>query len=233
MLIELQFTLELDYLHRMLYGVSKVISEQMSEGDGYINVKKVYSINIVYFDLGKGDDYVYHGITQFWGLHTCTELLLSNTQQDIFEKKTASDIYPEYYILKVDSFNNKAKTKLDEWIYFFKNNKIKDEFTAKGLDKAKEILDYDKLTSEEKRDYDNLLRIRKENTVSLKSVKDTGLIEGRKIGREEGKIEGIKETEESVVIESFKSGLSFEIISTITKLSNDEITSILKKHELL
>ncbi|MDR1581966.1 MAG: Rpn family recombination-promoting nuclease/putative transposase, partial [Prevotellaceae bacterium] len=67
MLIELQFTPEIDYLHRMLYGTSKAITERMVRGAKYMEVKKVYSINIVYFDLGQGKDYVYHGKTRFMG----------------------------------------------------------------------------------------------------------------------------------------------------------------------
>ncbi|MDR1485684.1 MAG: Rpn family recombination-promoting nuclease/putative transposase, partial [Planctomycetaceae bacterium] len=47
-LIELQFTSQSDYFRRMLYGTSKVISEYMTQGTEYVEVKKVYSINIVY-----------------------------------------------------------------------------------------------------------------------------------------------------------------------------------------
>jgi predicted transposase/invertase (TIGR01784 family) len=273
LLIELQFTLELDYFHRMLYGVSKAISERMSKGKKYIDVKKIYSINIVYFDFGQGDDYIYHGKTKFKGLHTNTELQLTKLQQATFKKSNVSAIYPEYYILKVDSFDNKAKSKLDEWIYFFKNNEIKDEFTAKGLEKAKEILDYDKLSSEEKIDYDNILRIRQENSSSLHSAKDTGLAEGIELGKVEGKAEGIElgkaegiaegielgkvegielgkvegielgkakgielgklEEKGNIVVESYKNGASLEFISAITKLSQEDIISILRKNELM
>jgi predicted transposase/invertase (TIGR01784 family) len=233
LLIELQFTLELDYLHRILYGVSKTISEHMFHGEKYMDVKKIYSISIIYFDLGQGDDYVYHGKTEFKGLHTNNDLQLTKLQQETFKKETVADIYPEYYILKVDSFDGKAKSKLDEWIYFFKNNEIKDEFTARGLEKAKEILDYDKLSVEEKRDYDNLLRIRQENTSSLNSAKDTGLAEGIELGRAEGIELGIELGMESVVVESFRNGLSYEIIFAITRLSEEKINSILKKNELM
>ncbi|MDR1342594.1 MAG: Rpn family recombination-promoting nuclease/putative transposase, partial [Prevotellaceae bacterium] len=68
-IIELQFTQEIDYFHRMLYGTSKAITDRMHLGDQYITVPKAYSINIVYFDLGQGTDYVYHGKTHFVGLH--------------------------------------------------------------------------------------------------------------------------------------------------------------------
>ena len=57
--IEIQYYVEPDYFHRFLFGVSKIITEYLSKGDPYALVKKVYSINILYFDLGTGIDYVY------------------------------------------------------------------------------------------------------------------------------------------------------------------------------
>src|SRR5438132_1032852 len=53
LLIEVQNTREDDYFHRMLYATSKLITEHITEGQSYALVKKVISINIVYFDLGQ------------------------------------------------------------------------------------------------------------------------------------------------------------------------------------
>ncbi|MCA0335178.1 MAG: Rpn family recombination-promoting nuclease/putative transposase, partial [Bacteroidetes bacterium] len=47
--IEIQYYVEPDYFHRCLFGVSKIITEYLSKGDPYSLVKKVYSINILYF----------------------------------------------------------------------------------------------------------------------------------------------------------------------------------------
>jgi predicted transposase/invertase (TIGR01784 family) len=185
MLIELQFTLEMDYLHRMLYGTSKAIAERMALGAEYMEVKKVYSINIVYFDLGQGDDYVYHGRTHFTGLHKKDELRLSKTQREVFGREMAGDIYPEYYILKVNNFNDVAKDTLDEWIYFLKHNVIKDGFKARGLKKAREALDRDNLTPEERKAYDYMLFQRSEDRSAIASSK----LEGKMEGREEGRME--------------------------------------------
>jgi predicted transposase/invertase (TIGR01784 family) len=179
-IIELQFTAEIDYFHRMVYGSSKVITEQMVQGNEYMEVKKVYSINIVYFDLGQGSDYVYHGKTHFRGLHTHDELLLSMTQRKTFGKQDAGEIYPEYYILKINNFNDAAKDTLDEWIYFLKHNIIKDEFKAKGLDKARKVLDRDRLTPEEKKEYDRIMTLRSENLSTIATAKAEGREEGRK-----------------------------------------------------
>jgi predicted transposase/invertase (TIGR01784 family) len=179
-IIELQFTLEIDYFHRMLYGASKVIGEYMLQGNQYMEIRKVYSINIVYFDLGQGEDYVYHGKTQFRGLHFHDELKLSEVQRAAFSKDEVGDIYPEYYILKINKFNDVAKDALDEWVYFLKHNTIKDEFKGKGLAKAKEILDRDKLSPEEKSEYDYLERLRSEDLSAMASSNATGRFEARK-----------------------------------------------------
>ena len=49
-LIEIQQSEEYYYLQRILYGVAKAITEQITVGERYTKVKKVYSINIIYFD---------------------------------------------------------------------------------------------------------------------------------------------------------------------------------------
>ena len=152
-IIELQYDSENDYFQRMLYGVSKAITEHIHEGNPYSAVRKVYSINIVYFDLGTGDDYVYHGLTNFRGLHTHTELQLTATQQRLYGKTVSGELYPKYYIIKVNKFNDVAESTLDEWIYYLKNNKIRDDFTAQGLERARMVLAFDKLSDEEKKLY--------------------------------------------------------------------------------
>jgi predicted transposase/invertase (TIGR01784 family) len=60
-IVEIQNTSELYYLERVLYGVAKAITEHINLGNTYKEVKKVYSISILYFDLGKGSDYIYVG----------------------------------------------------------------------------------------------------------------------------------------------------------------------------
>ena len=93
LIIEVQNNRELDYFHRMLYGVSKAITEYIGLGDEYSNVRKVYSVNIVYFDLGQGKDYVYHGKTVFQGMHEPEDILqLSIHQRERFGGKEAGDV---------------------------------------------------------------------------------------------------------------------------------------------
>lgn len=131
-IIEIQNTYEIDYFHRMAYGVSKALTENLNLGEPYSKIKKVISVNIVYFDLGQGEDYVYKGTTHFEGLHQKDILALSNKQKETFQKYKPSDIFPEYYLIKVNQFDDLAKDPLDEWIYFLKNHRNQ-QFTLLAL----------------------------------------------------------------------------------------------------
>ena len=152
-IIEIQNQQEYDYFHRMVYSTSKTLTEYISVGEPYRNIKKIYSINIVYFDLGQGEDYIYHGKTDFIGIHNKDKLKLSAKQTELLGKKEPAEIFPEYYVIKVNQFDDVAKDTLDEWIYYLKNNEIKDDFTAKGIDKAKKLWRLDKLSEEERKIY--------------------------------------------------------------------------------
>ncbi len=153
-IIEVQYEREFDYLQRILFGTSKVITEHLHESDAYSEIVKVISVNILYFDLGQGEDYVYHGATSFKGLHNQDLLELSDDQQELYKNKKIHQIFPEYYLIKVNNFNNIAKDSLDEWIYFLKNEEIKENFKAKGLLKAKQELDILKLPEQERLAYE-------------------------------------------------------------------------------
>ncbi|WP_338812536.1 Rpn family recombination-promoting nuclease/putative transposase [Bernardetia sp. Wsw4-3y2] len=176
MLVEVQNDSEVDYFHRMLYGVSKLVTEYIKEGEPYGTIKKIYSINIVYFGLGQGKDYVYQYKGEFIGLHNNDILLPTAMQVQNYGVAKVSDIFPKYYILKVNNFNDIAKDTLDEWFYFLKNSEVKDDFKAKGLDKAKEKLQYESLSEEEKKMYDRFQENRRiENSVTYTAKQEKAI----------------------------------------------------------
>lgn len=239
LIVEVQNNRELDYFHRMLYGVSKTISEYINLGDDYDKVRKLYSINIVYFDLGQGKDYVYHGKTIFRGLHNPNDVLkLSVRQQELFIGKDAGDIFPEYYVLRVNDFDKVAKTPLDEWIKFLKTGEIDKEATAKGLPEARERLRIDTLPDVEKRAYYRdmeALRYQRSviktgwdegHTEGFKEGKAKGMAEGREEGRAEGRAEGEKKKAKEVAKKMKEIGLSIKDIAQCTQLTQDEIKQL-------
>ena len=201
MLIEVQNESEYAYFQRMLFGTSKLLTEYINRGQGYENIRKVYSINIVYFNLGKSTDTVYHGKTVFRGIHTGDILQLSPFQIQKFHVNEVSDLYPEYFILRVNDFNKWSKVPLDQWIYFLNTGEIPEDATAPGLAEAKEKLRLERMTKDELRAYyrhlDNVV-ILKDNIITATGearleARAEGRAEGLAEGRAEGRIEGLAE----------------------------------------
>jgi hypothetical protein len=160
--IELSYMSEYDFRYSMKSRERKTINERIVQTPDFKNVKWAYSINIIPFDLGKGKDYVYHTEISFTGLHTKGELKLPSSKC-LTKGLDIGYHHPEYYLLEVNNFDDEVKDKLDEWIYFLKNNIIEDKFKAKGLEKAREVLDINNLTPEEREEYDRLIDIHNRN----------------------------------------------------------------------
>jgi predicted transposase/invertase (TIGR01784 family) len=230
-LVEVQVDTEPDYFSRMLYGTSKIVTEYLKQGEAYINVKKVYSVNILYFDLGQGKDYVYHGTTSFRGIHENDQLDLSKRQKKLYQKQYISEIYPEYYLLKVNQFNDNAKDPLDEWMYFLKNEEIKDNFSAKGLAEANEKLSALKLPDEERQEYERYFSDLSFQTSMVDTNYRMGKIEGEEIGITKGKLKGEQIGIEKGKLEGEKIGIKkgkletqLEIVKKLKEMKMDSDT---------
>ena len=218
-LIELQVGGQYDYFHRMLYGSSKLITDHMDTGFSYDKVRKILSVNIVYFDLGHGEDYVYKGITDFRGIHKNDLLQLSALQKNKLSNLShVAEIFPEYFILKVNDFNDLAEDSLDQWMYFLKNSEIKSEFKAKGLQKASVALDVLKLSKEDRKEYESYI----EDQRVLESSIRTSWFDGEMKGKIAGKIE----REIEIAIEMISDGESNDKIRKYTGLTVDEIEKL-------
>ena len=237
-IVEVQLSREVYFLERILYGVSKAICEHVSLGSDYDKVKKVYSVNILYFDMGTGKDYLYHGKTEFKGVFTDDILQISKKQQNTFRKWPAGNVFPEYFLIRVNQFNELAKTPIEEWMEYIKDGIIKDDTTVPGLQEAREKLKFISMNAEERRAYERHLdNIRIQNDV-INTAKNDGFAEGLEEGRAEGRAEGREEGREEGRAEGrmnekyenarkMKSkGFSLEDISEITGLSIDEIKTI-------
>ena len=225
-IIEVQNETEQAYFQRMLFGTSKLVTEYINRGQSYDNIRKVYSVNIVYFNLGGGTDIVYHGKTEFRGIHNGEVLSLSPFQKQKFKVSAVSDLYPEYYILKVNDFNKWSKVPLEQWIYFLNTADIPHDATAPGLDEARHKLQLEKMTHAEREAYyrhlDNLVILRDNITTAYEEGKMEGLAEVRAERRAEGRAEGIAETARKMK----EGGLPIEQISKFTGLSIEEISKL-------
>ena len=217
-IIEIQNTRELYYLERILYGVAKAITEHISLGEQYYKVKKIYSISILYFDIGKGSDYLYHGQNHFIGVHTGDQLQVNVKEQGAICTRMPAEIFPEYILIRVNEFDKVAVTPMEEWMKYLKDGIIQPETQAPGLNEAREKLKYYSMTMEERRAYDEHL-----SAVMIQNdVLDTAKLEGRIEGHIEGRIEGIKTTAKGMK----NKGIDIEIIADITGLSLNEVQNL-------
>ena len=230
LLIEVQGESEYAYFQRILFGASKLVTEYIDSGTNYDNVKKVYSINIVYFDLGQGKDFVYHGKTDFVGIHEHDVLQLSTFQRQQFGVDEVYQLYPEYYILKVNDFNHWSKVPLEQWIYFLSTSDIPEDADAPGLKAAREKLLFSQMNREEQAAYRRYLDNRVILADQIFTAKGEGRLEGRAEGREEGLKEGREEGQQSEKLRAARKmkddGMSVDLIAKYTGLTIEQIENL-------
>jgi predicted transposase/invertase (TIGR01784 family) len=216
-IFEIQASKESDFFHRILFGTSKTVVEQLSEGDDYEEIKKVYSIDIVYFDLGEGTDYIYHGQTEFRGLHNKETLLLSDRERELLplhkqklEKISAGEVFPEYWLIYPKRFDEEIADTFDEWVYFFKNSTVKTDFTAAGLEEAREKLALETMSTLERIEYEAYVKSERIKANEIKTAKWEGRVEEKQENAK--KMKAI--------------GMTVEQIMQVTGLSIEEIAEL-------
>jgi predicted transposase/invertase (TIGR01784 family) len=219
-IIEVQNERQHDYFHRMNFSQAKLITQYLFEADKYKDVKRIISVNIVYFELGQGNDYVYEGHTEFRGIHSNELLTLSGSQIKMFPYlNSVSEIFARYYIIKVNVFNDVAKDPLDEWIYFLKNSEIKDSFVAKGIREAKEKMRKDDLQGSEKEAYEQYVKEQRIKEAEIESaLVDVEVKYNKQLKEIEAEIERERAEKEKEIAEKEKAIQS--IITTIKHLGS-------------
>ena len=199
-LVEIQVEPGSHYMQRILFGVSKAITEHIVMGQDYSKVKKVYSINILYYNFGYGADYLYHGTNQFKGVHTGDTLEMCASRYREIRGKHDSDVFPEYYILRVTKYDKEvATTPLEEWMQYLKEGRIRPDTKAPGLQKAREKLRVLSMTDEERQEYEKFLSDKWYERDILEYHEEQsfnqGYDQGEAIGLERGKAIGLAEGE--------------------------------------
>ncbi|HEX9061722.1 MAG TPA: Rpn family recombination-promoting nuclease/putative transposase, partial [Clostridia bacterium] len=182
-IIEIQNQRESDYLQRLLWGTSKAVVEGLQLGSKYSEVVKVISISILYHtmrvDENENTDFIYYGTTELVGLHTKKPLVLHEavSKGDKAAVVTSKDVFPEYYMIYAEKFQDVINEDIDEWVYFFKHGEIRDDFKSTGILLAAKKLDYLMMTEDEKRAYDGYLAYLGQELDILESAKEERSIE--------------------------------------------------------
>lgn len=215
-LVEIQQSTELYFLQRVLFGVAKTITEHLKLGKQYQLVKKVYSINILYFDFGVGDDYLYHGSNSLIGVNTGDQLQVTAEEMQGIETVLSEKVFPEYYLLRVEKYDKEeAHSEREEWMCYLKWGYINPQTKVRGLKEAYERLHELKMSPKERKAYEDHLETLMYQDSVLGAARRDGRIEGRAEGKEEGK----EEAYETIASRMREAGLDEE---TIRKIFTDQ-----------
>lgn len=232
-IIEVQNSYRHDYLLRILFGVSKLIVDNLGKGMDYSQVKKVISVNIVYFDFGHGEDYIYRGSTNYVGMYKNDILTLTNHEKIVFKAEHIDKVYPEFYIIKVNNFDTVAKNTLDEWVNFLKTEHVAAGSMAKGLMAAKEEIEILKMDKAAMAEYDREVEAWRDYSSDMSthflSGKLEGLEKGKLEGLEKGKQEGLLEGKLEIARNCLSEGMSLSQISKITGLEQEILVKYLEE----
>ena len=141
-------------------------------------------------DEKENTDFIYYGTTELIGMHTKKPLILHESKAKYKETSvvTSKNIFPEYYMIYVEKFEDMINEAIDEWVYFFKHGAIRDDFKSPGILLAAKKLDYLMMSEEERRGYDDYLAYLGQEL----GIIDTAKEESREEGRAEGKAEVAK-----------------------------------------
>ena len=204
--IELQVRKASDLKQRILFYASKMVSEQLKEGQQYDRIRKVISIMICTDHNLIEDSKEYHNKYFLYDKNT---------------NSTFSDLL-EIDILELKKVPDKDDSNLATWLRFM-NTDDKEELDKMAVRNAaleSAVCKYKKLTADE--------RIRmiaeerekawKDRQAEIKAAKEEGLEQGEEKGRNEQKIE--------IARNALSMGLEIGNIAKLTGLSEKEIEKL-------
>ena len=141
----------------------------------------------------------------------------------MYGKEQIDRLFPEYYLIRINNFNDVATNSLDEWIYFLKNEEIKDNFKAKGIQKAKKAFSVINMSENERLAYDRYQYELSYQASIVESNYGLGRLEGREEGMAKGMEQGEKRKALDVAFKMKQMGMALEEVMAITGLTREEV----------
>ena len=223
-IIEFQLCGNKNFVDRIFYYISKNIVNELYEGEGYQEVQKIISINLLDFNLNFGDDGKPHRCFKLIDTEN-QNISLDYIQMHLIEVQRFIDI------LEKSTIKELKKNKLLTWMKFFTSNNL--ENIEKELKEANPIMtkaieEYKRFTSDDKlmRAYAARDAFLVGQKMMLSRERKEGRLEGIEEGIKKGKLEGIKERNYSIAKSLKASGLDNQFISEHTGLSIKELEKL-------
>jgi predicted transposase/invertase (TIGR01784 family) len=208
-IVEMQVEKDKEFAKRSLYYTSKSYVNQITKGEEYPKLKKVYFIGILDFNI-------------FSNKHYISRHLILNKET---LKQELKDF--EFNFIELPKFKkklNELKTTLDKWIYFIKEAE-RFEMIPKEFKNQKEFIE----AFERAKIYNwNKDELEVYDYVSLREGRKKSEIE---TAREDGKMEGKMEAKIEIAKNLLKAGVDIDTIQMSTGLDIQTIENLKGKNE--
>jgi predicted transposase/invertase (TIGR01784 family) len=220
-IVEMQKARQTHFKDRSLFYATFPIQEQAVTGVWNFQLKAVYSISILDFQLDENNDSEKY-------LHKVK--LMDIDSHHVFSKKL-NFVYIE--MPKFAKRQEELSNQFEKWLFLLKYlprlENLPVKMQEKIFKKVMNVAELAKLNTDERAAYEHSLK----NYRDLQNVKDTYFEEGEKKGKLEGKLEGMLEGEKKGKIETAinarKQGLPLDVIVAITQLSKEELIKIFEE----
>ena len=195
--------------------ITKIYSDQLKEGDSYVEVKKVAVINILNFNYYERNSY-----------HSVGRMKFENSKENekvdmgyILEEQYVTDDL-EMHFIELPKFRKKnpdISSKLDQWLWLICGEEEKIKMAKNENEKIKEAkseLEKLEMSAEDRELYELRLKAIRDEI----NIRESGYTDGMKDGEEKGKKEIAKNM--------LKENMPIEVISKLTGLLQEEIEKL-------
>lgn len=201
------------FLQKAVFNTSRLIVDNLGANQDYLQIKKVFHINLLYFPFENTKAPLHHGKVIFHEIDQTHSIDIHLVDRGM-QMYDAHNIFPEYFLISIPLFNDVIKEEIDEWLYLMKHSEVKEDFKSPYMKKAAERLSILTMSNQEREIYDSYV---------MDSMKGRDyLISAEAKGKAEGKAERDIEIARAMLLE----GDSIEKIAKITGLSVEEIEKL-------
>lgn len=181
-IIEIDRNLHQGFVHKACFSTSRLIVDNLSQGNEFTDIVKVIHISILYFPVGK--EPIHHGETIIRGLESKERLSIHIKDPKTGIEVDATNILPEYFFISIPQFDDRLEKEIDDWLYVMKHSDVPKHFHSPYMEKVKERLNVLKMTVLERNSYFTYMKDVFTDRDSMFTSKEEGREEGRKEGIE-------------------------------------------------
>ena len=203
--------------------LTKIYSDQLKEGEQYIEVKKVVVINILNFNYYKRNSY-----------HSVARMMFEESKENekvdlgyiVEDKYATKDL--EMHFIELPKFRKKdpdMSNKLEQWLCLIcdEEDKIKmAESKNEEIEKAKKELEKLAMNPEDRELYELRLKAIRDEM----NIRYSGYIDGMAEGEAKGRAEGKNERNIEIAKNMLKENVNIQFISKMTGLNLEEIEKL-------